>query len=149
MINEVEPEYEKLRKKYPNLPNFRNLDKEFEVVLRLEDKIIPRVHLLRTVSNLVSNHFLFFVDYLHNLIFPNPSSIIIMEESKIYSEEEKDKIENLIKKLTFFTRKNLELSVIRSEKEDVKFIVESYKEWKSMKKPLLTIIEKATKHWKS
>lgn len=149
MISELETEYIKLRKKYPSLPNYQILDKEFEIEAHMPEREVPSNYTSRAISNSVSNYLSIFIEYLHNLIFPNPSSLIIMEESKIYSEDEKQIIEDLLKKIVQITRKNLILSVDKDEKEDAKFITKSVSEWKVIKKKLLKILEKSEKHWRT
>jgi len=149
MATNIEKEYNKLIIKYKNLPNFQVLDKTFDITLSIAEKEIPARFVLRVMANSITNYIYHFIEYLHNMLYPNSASLILMEESKIYSDEEKKKIEEILKKMTFLTRRNLELAIIRDEKEDSEYIIKAYEEWKSMRKQLLFIIEKAKNHWKT
>ena len=148
MASDLEKEYDNLAKKYLNLPNYQNIDKEFEIELNIGEKVIPKKFTLRAIANTTSNYMHFFIDYLHNLIYPNPGSLIIMEESKIFTNEEKKEIESILKKILFLTRKNLEIVLLKSEKEDADFIAFAFKEWKLIKRQILPLIQKAKDHWK-
>lgn len=149
MTSDLEKDYNKFLKKYSNLPNFQALDKEFEIELNMGEKQIPPKFILRAISNATTNYIHYFVNYLHDLILPNPGSLIMMEESKIFNQEEKKKIEIILKKILYLTRKNVELVIQKSDKADADFIAELYTEWKVLKKQLLPLLQKAKNHWKS
>ena len=149
MASDIEKEYNKLAKKHPNLPNYPNLDKEFDIEMNIGDKEIPSRNILRGISNACANYLHFFIDYLHNTMFPNQSSLITMEEAKIFNEEEKKKIEIILKKLVYLSRLNISLVNLKNEKEDAEFITKIYRDWKTLKKQIQPLLEKSRDHWKS
>jgi hypothetical protein len=148
-MSELEAGYSRLKRKYPNLPSYQNLDKEFEIEAHIADKPVPENYILRAISNSIANYLFMFLDYLHNILYPNPSSLIVMEESRIYTDEEKKQIETILRRITYLTRRNIELTILKDEKKDSKFISDAYSDWKSLKKQLSSLIGKAANHWKS
>ena len=126
-------EYEKLMKTH-KLPNYEDLDKEFEIlyVTKLEEIKFP----LRFIRRRMNDKIAWFCNMLQNIIQPNPGSIIGLEESKFFSKEDKEKIIKLLKELMRIERESLSLDVEYDEKKDVEYINNVFSKWEKIRKDI-------------
>ena len=88
MMN-LKSKYEKLQKKY-NLPEYEELDENFELLYF--QQIAEIKYPLRFVRRRILDKINAFIGLLQNIINPNPVSLISLEESKFFSEAEKNEI---------------------------------------------------------
>ena len=141
----LKEDFEKLKKNY-KLPNYEDLDQEFELlyISKLEEIKFP----LRFVRRRITDKLSWFCNMLQNIIQPNPGSIISLEESKFFSNEDKEKIIILLKELMDLERQSLSLEVEFNEKEDVEFINNTFNKWNKIKKEIHIFSEIMKKGWK-
>src|SRR3989344_1228252 len=127
----IEEEYKKL--KY-NLPDFKKLDEEFEVsnIQGLEDKKF----LLRFIRRKVNEKIIFFCRIIESIIYPQSPNYISMVESRVFSEEEKQNMAELYKKLMYYEKESLILDVESDDKQSTKYINEVLNDWTEIKKKL-------------
>ena len=111
MINEIETEYNKLSKKY-KLPKFKEIDEEFEISNLETPNFLVRNALRKTAEKLE-----FYIDVIGNLVHPDASSLSSMYEIRFFSDDEKDNMYNLFKKLMEANRNILELVLENNEKK--------------------------------
>jgi len=136
----IEEEYKKLKFK---LPNFKRLDDEFEI-----SYIDKKPFLLRAIRRKINEKIIFFCRIIENLLYPTTNNIITITENKHLSEEKKEKLAKLYKKLMIFERKSLELDIEGSDKDDVDFINNVFSKWESFKKILKPVIKDMQEAWK-
>ena len=138
-------DYEQFRKKY-KLPSYEDLDQEFELlyVTKLEEIKFP----LRFIRRRMTDKIVWFCNMLQNIIQPNPSSLISLEESKFFSEEDRTKVVILLRELMHLERHSLSLDINNNEKEEVEFINELFGKWNNIKKEVSNLAEKLRKSWK-
>lgn len=141
----LKEEYEKLSKKY-NLPKYEDLDKEFELlyISHLEEIKFP----LRFIRRRITDKLSLFCNMLQNIIQPNPGSLISLEESKFFSDKDREKIIGLLKELMHIERQSLYLEISFDENEDVEFINNIFRRWDKIKKETLQFSEILKKKWK-
>src|SRR3989344_7570437 len=104
----LKDEYEKLKKKH-KLPNYEELDNEFELlyVAKLEEIKFP----LRFIRRRINDKIAWFCNMLQNIIQPNPGSLISLEESKFFSDEDRKKMIVLLKELMHMERESVLLDI--------------------------------------
>lgn len=141
MINEIEAEYNKLSKKY-KLPKFREIDEEFELSSLESPNFLVRNALRKTAEKLE-----FYIEVIGNLVHPDASSLSSMYEIRFFSDDEKNDMYNLFKKLMKVDRNILEVMLKNDEKEQAEFLNKFFNNWLDAKKELLKFIEKMKDSW--
>lgn len=141
MANEIEQEYAKLSKKY-KLPKFKDIDNEFEISALDNEKFLIK-NILRSISEKLE----FYIEFISNLVHPDGSSISSMYEIRFFSEDEKNDMYNLFKRLMKIDRNVIELVLKNDEKEQADFLNKFFSDWLNLKKELLKYIEKMKESW--
>jgi len=138
--------YDELKKKY-NLPSMEELNNEFEIIDIVSEKDLSPTFPLRYTRRLMVNLFYGWTNYLHNFIMPSPQSAILAAEAKAFDEEQKGKINKLIKEIMFINRVSAKLDLEHDEKKDAEFISKYFKQWFTLKKLLLELAEINVDSW--
>ncbi|MBW2976937.1 hypothetical protein KY347_05825 [Candidatus Woesearchaeota archaeon] len=141
MENKIEAEYRNLCTKY-KLPKFEELDREFEIST-LEHKGFLIRNILRKIAEKLETY----TEAIGNIIHPDASSLSSMHEMKFFSDEEKDGMYKLFKKLMKSNREIAALVLSADEKEEAEFLNKFFNEWESIKKELLDYITKMKESW--
>lgn len=141
--NEIEKQYNELKKKL-KLPDFKELDFEFELSDLEETKF-----LLRAIMRRIAEKLDFYTTILEEIIQPDTSNLYAMRESRFFDEEEKKQMYEFYKKLMNLSRHSVELSLEHNEKEETEFINNLLHDWKEIKKELVRYIKKLKDSWKS
>ncbi|MEK6875968.1 MAG: hypothetical protein AABX63_01035 [Nanoarchaeota archaeon] len=141
MANEIGQEYAKLSKKY-KLPKFKDIDDEFEISSLDNEKFLIK-NILRSISEKLE----FYIEVIGSLVHPDGSSISSMYEIRFFTEDEKNGMYNLFKRLMKTDRNVIELVLKNDEKEQVDFLNKFFSDWLNLKKELLKYIEKMKESW--
>jgi hypothetical protein len=141
MENKIESEYNTLYKKY-KLPKFSDIDSEFEISCIENEKF-----LLKGILNKILEKIEFYSDLLGNLVHPNESSFSNMHEMRLFSEEDKDDMYKLYKKLMKNNRAIIALVLDNNEKNQADFLGNFFSEWQSLKKELVIYLKKLEESW--
>ncbi|MBI4159070.1 hypothetical protein HY500_02310 [Candidatus Woesearchaeota archaeon] len=138
----IEEEFKKL--KY-NLPDFRKLDEEFEIsnIQGLEDKRF----LSRFIRRKVNEKVIFFCRIIESILYPQSPNYISMVESRIFTEEEKQEISELYKRLMHYEKESLILDIESDDKASARYINEVFNSWPEIKKEMVVITKKMQKAW--
>lgn len=137
----MEEEYNKLKEKY-NLPNFKELDNEFEI-----STIDSEHFILRCIIDKIIDRIDYFSCILEHILQPESSSFKSIQESGFFDDLEKKEIYNLFKKLIILNRESSKISLNRDEKQEAEFIINSFNQWMEIKQDLLKNIEKLKNSW--
>lgn len=141
MANEIEKEYSNLSKKC-KLPKFKDIDDEFEISALDNEKFLIK-NILRNISEKLE----FYIEFISNLVHPDGSSISSMYEIRFFSEEEKNGMYKMFKRLMKIDRNIAEIVLRNDEKEQADFLNKFFNDWQNMKKELLRYIEKMKDSW--
>jgi len=141
MTNEIEQGYNKLRKKY-KLPKFNEIDSEFEIS-NLESARFLIKNILRRIEEKLE----FYIEVIGNLVHPDASSLSTMYEVRYFSDDEKNDVYMLFKKLMKANRSIIELILVSDEKKQTDFLKGFLNEWQDMKKELISHIGKMKDSW--
>ena len=143
---DLKNDYEKLRKKY-SLPKYDELDENFELLYF--QPVIEIKFLLRFIRRRIFDKINSYIVFLQNILHPNPNSIISLEESRFFSDNEKQEIANLMKSMMQLERKSSLIDLSGSEKEDAEFIKKAFNSWVDYKKSLYGVSKKMLEGWYS
>lgn len=141
MANEIENEYSSLSKKY-KLPKFNDIDAEFEISALDNERFLIK-NILRNVSERLE----FYIEVIGSLVHPDGSSISSMYEIRFFTEDEKNGMYMLFKKLMKIDRNIVEMILKNDEKEQADFLNKFFADWQNMKKELLVYIGKMKDSW--
>jgi len=141
MANEIEKEYNKLSKKF-KLPKFKEIDEEFEIST-LESPSFLIKNILRKIIEKLE----FYIEVIGNLVHPDASSLSSMYEVRYFSDDEKNEVYSLFKKLMKADRGIIESVLNNDEKQQAKFLNTFFIEWLNMKKDLIVYITKMKESW--
>ena len=141
-MEELKKEYKILQKKY-NLPNFEDLDKEFEIrALEVNKCGILIKAILRVINNKVG----IFLNYLEPVVSPPQQIMHYMIEYNNISSEDKKPMYEFYKELSYLYHKDC-----RIELEDNKVIAaqinEIWKKWPSILNKIKLALEKINEAW--
>ncbi len=134
-------EYELLKKKY-NLPELKELDREF-FIGKLEDTTLP----LRCLIHKILERTDLVYKTLSDIVQPSESSLSSMYEAEVFSDDEKKRVFELMKKLAYLHRDLIIKDFEYSDDTAAAAINKVFKEWKAMKKDVLGILERLRDSW--
>lgn len=139
----LKTEYEKLKKKYKDLPSFDDINIDFELTA-----IDKPEFLSRQIRRRLNDKVIFFCRIIENIIYPSVQSTIGAYEASFFSEDERKNLVGLHKKLMILERKFLLYDVEASgEDNDIKLIKSLVSQWPSFKKELSKIVSKMGDSW--
>ena len=141
MAKDIEKEYSELSKKY-KLPKFKDIDEEFELSSFDTEKFLLKSTLRRIAEKLE-----FYIEVIGNLVHPDGSSISSMYEIRFFSDNEKNEMYMLFKKMMRSHRNVIELVLSNDAKEQAQFLNEFFAEWMEMKNRLRLHIGKMKESW--
>ncbi|KYK27344.1 hypothetical protein AYK26_03740 [Euryarchaeota archaeon SM23-78] len=133
--------YEKLKKKH-GLPDLNELDKEFNIGKLEETDLV-----LRFVVSKMSERLEQVSKILGDLIQPE-NNLSNMYEAEAFTDDEKKKIFELFKKLSYHHTQLVINDFEHSEDSAAELIKKTYKEWLEQKKEFLKILDKIKEAWK-
>ena len=137
----IEKQWGDLKKKY-NLPDFKDLDSDFEIS-SAEETNFPTKSIIIKISEKVD----FYAGLVADVLQPDTVNLYAMHETRFFDEAEKKSIYNLYCKLMDFNRKCIELSLMNSEKDNAEFILKLYTEWQELKPKLINVVGKMRESW--
>ena len=122
----VKKEYEACKKKYPNLPSFKEIDGEFEIV-HIELKEEAKSYFLRALRKRMQEKVGYYCHIIEYILYPSGQSPIGMHEANSISEEMKKTMSEVHKKLMFLDRNHMVRNLTNNEEEDAKHVTNCYK----------------------
>ena len=141
MVDEIEKEYGKLSKRF-KLPKFKEIDSEFEIS-NLENERFLMKNILRKVEEKLEFH----IEVIGSIVHPDASSLSSMYEVRYFSEDEKNDMYMLFKKLMKSDRDIIKLILISDEKKQADFLNSFFVDWLKMKNELINHIDKMKESW--
>ena len=131
----------KLCKKY-KLPKFEEIDKEFEISSLENERFLIR-NTLRKIAEKLE----IYSDAIGNLVHPDGSSLSSMYEVRFFSDDEKDGMYKLFKKLMKANRDIAAIVLSADEKKEADFLNDFFNGWLNMKKELIAYMGKMRESW--
>jgi len=140
MEEKIRKKYEELKKKY-SLPDFEELNKEFEILTIEHEDFLLREIRKNIISKITS-----VCESFENLLTPD-NTVVSIYEYKAFNDAEREEIFKLYKRLKVLEKLSLELSLNHDEKKDAEFINEFFSSWESIKNKIIKIIRKMRDFW--
>ena len=141
--NETEKQYSELKKKL-NLPDFKEIDLEFEISDLEETNF-----LLRNIIRRMEEKLDFYSTMLEELLQPDTSNLYAMHETRYFDDDEKKQMYELYTKLMSFNRQSIEVSLTHNEKDEADFVNNLFNNWKILRQELLVFVKKIKDSWKT
>jgi len=138
---DIKGAYEKIAKKH-TLPKFEKLDDEFEISF-----IDKEAFLVRSIRRKMNEKVIFFCRIIEGVLFPQGASYISAVENKAVTDEEKQKILKVYKRLMGYERRSLRLDTNSDDEKDAKYIKSLYKEWPAFKEVAEDFVKKLENAW--
>ena len=138
----VEESYIELRKKYPDLPEFNDINNEFEIAT-----IEKPDFLLREIIRKITEKLDGFSTLIEELMQGDTKMSNIYEWKTMDDEMKKNVLEiykNIMKKI----RSALELSLDHSEEKEAAFVKELFDNWAALKPKLKKFVSGLKETWK-
>ncbi len=142
-LENLKKDYSKLQKEY-NLPDFNVMNGEFNIE-RISD--ISTDMLAREIRKFMSEKFSNYLRFVETLLNPSNSPMFVFSIVKSINADEKDRLQEIYKRLAKIEVRVIKNDLEFSREEEVKFIKESYKEWKEIKKEIIKIVGVIEKNW--
>jgi hypothetical protein len=134
---ELEEHYNELKKQH-SLPDFVALSQDFDIEKIAEKETL---FLAREVRRTINEKITAYLHLFETLINPNSPPMFIFKVLKNISSADKQKIQDLYKIMSKTQIKTMQLDTIYSEKEEIKFINETFKLWQEIKPEIHTLFE--------
>lgn len=138
-------EYVRLSKEY-GLPEFSLIDKQFELHLVDLEQVKPCA-VLTVTRRRIADRLSWMINIVQNILLPSAGSMISAEESKFFSDKERDEAMVLLKELMFFYRKSFVLDVVLNESSDAAYIKEFMSSWNNFHDKILKVSSKLASGW--
>jgi len=132
--------YNELEKKF-SLPSYEELNNDFEI-----SSIEEEAFLLRAVRRKIAEKLDIYSKIIEQILMPESNQASILE-CQLFSQEEKNKIYSLFKRIMYFDRMSIETSINETEEKTAEFINKFYKEWNSIKEQLKIIFSELKQGW--
>lgn len=141
MANDIEKHYNELAKKY-KLPKFNLVDAEFEI-----SDFDNANFLLRNTLRNIADKLEYYSNFINNLLQPDAASLSSMHETRFFTQDERNDVYFLFKKIMKCHRNAILLILGNDEKKQADFLNNFFNEWMGIKKQLFFYIEKMKESW--
>jgi hypothetical protein len=140
-MGEIEQKYGELKKKH-TLPDFADLDKEFEI-----SKLEKPAFLLREIRDLISERMHDLSHVLEPWVQPDVNAFTTIFEYRTLNESERREVFAQFKKLMALRRACLDAELAVDDVQDAALITRAMNEWPGIRKALRPIIQKIMAAW--
>ena len=137
-----------------NQLGFKSSFEEIDDIFFISDAVlhsgfVSENALSRQIASRISDTFMGWNNYLHNLFMPQPYSMIAMQESKMVSEENRKHALKLIGEAMSLVNTNMMNGLTKDKLSEAYFIDESVNFWNNKYRPiLLKIVGAISEGWK-
>ncbi len=142
-LEKLKIEYLELHKKH-GLPSFKEMNEDFYIEKIAENETDI---LIREVRRMVGDRLANYMRFIENLLNPVNVPMFVFSVIKLIGVEEKNKLQEIYKKLIQNEIKFVERDLEFEENKEAEFIRQSYELWQEIKKELANILEKVDKNW--
>jgi len=148
LSEELQSKFKEMKKEL----GFKATFKEMEKIFFLQDFVAKdgfvSEQLSRAICHRMSDLFNSWNGYMHNLVLPNPGSMINVEENKMLSDEDKQKMIELMNKNIELVSRNGLIGLSKNKKEESKYVDDCVSHWNKTLQPyLLTMMKKINGEW--
>ncbi|RJQ18111.1 hypothetical protein C4573_00110 [Candidatus Woesearchaeota archaeon] len=131
--------YQTAQKKHA-LPPLEELEKAIDG--KYEDDAHPSSALIKKSIERID----IFCKLIDGILHPD-TNLATLQETECFTQEEKDAIFTVYKKLMFLKRRAMAVSLEMSEDEQWEYLVLFYREWQSLKQELKSMLDAMSNAW--
>lgn len=139
---EIKQAYLFFKEKLTQLPEYEDLDDQFEISILELNKFF-----LRNIRRRMIEKVDFFAKILEIYLNPEPFYSISIEMQEM-NEEVMKCVNTVYKELMYFEKLSLQIAIDSTDEKEVNFICELYKSWPEIKKEVEMILQIAKDSWK-
>ncbi|PIN74816.1 hypothetical protein COV18_06385 [Candidatus Woesearchaeota archaeon CG10_big_fil_rev_8_21_14_0_10_37_12] len=147
ILKKLETDFNKVKKELKIKQSLDELDNLFSVREIVLDKGRVPLDLGRSLASIAVNFYMGWYNYLNGLIMPNPGFIASMNESSIFSEEDKDKIHILMSKLMALSSLNGRITTSKDKKLAAEVIDRAIALWPEFSKEVDELLQRVNAMW--
>ncbi len=133
---DFESAYDEIRDKY-SLPEFKRISEDFDIE-KISDK--KPNFLTRDVRKAINEKIIAYLQLIETLINPNTPPMFVFSILRNISEEDKNSMKDIYKKLSAMQIKVMKLDTIYNEEKEAKFINEIFNMWQDLKLEIYKIM---------
>jgi len=138
-----EKEYAELKKRIKGLPSFTFLNIEFEI-----SSIEFSEFALRDISKKIVEKVDSILAIFDSVLSPDTTSTSSLQESKIFSDSERNKVFDIFREFMIINREEKILDWMADDKKYAEFIIKISKDWKKTKDKVSPYLIKLKDAWK-
>lgn len=148
LLKEFEEKFKEAKKQFGIKTNIEEINECFFIRDNILSKgFVSQDLLMQICSGIVDNYYLW-NNYLHGLVIPNNQNMMQMTESKMFNEDDKKEILNIIKGSMPIIRAYGVLLLTKDKTAEAKFIDNSVAFWKkNYSVRMLKIMKKVVDEW--
>ena len=149
LLNKLEMEFNKIKEEL----NFNSGLEEIDKIFFIKDYIFGigfvSEKFSRQLCSRITDLYSSWMSYLHGLIMPNPQNILNISEAKLFSQDEKTEINNLMKKAMELSSRHSLIGLEKNKQEESKFIDDAVLFWNDeFSLGLIKIMKKVNNAWR-
>ena len=125
-----------------NLPDFDLLAEDFDI-----EKVFEKESsfLLREVRKIIVEKLSAYLQLFETFMNPGSSPMFVYSVLRNITEEDRDLIKDLYKRLSGYQLRAVRLDTVYNEENEAKFILESFNDWQELKHEVYDILERLEK----
>lgn len=148
LMKELREAFEKAKTEIGFVSSFEEIDEIFFIKDRILSDGFVSENFPRQMCHRISDALGWWVGYLHSLLMPNPQSLTNLTEAKIFNEEERKKMKDLIKGAMALESLNILAEIEKDLTKNKEFIDGAVKFWKEKFKPgIAYVVRKINRGW--
>ncbi len=148
LLDELEEKFNALKEELEFESSLEEIDEIFLIKDHILGEGFVSESLSRQICLRIVDLYRGWTGYLHGLIMPNPQNILNMSEAKIFDQNEKKEISELMKKTMEISSRNSLISITRDKEEEAKFIDDCVNFWNDIFSVKLSeFLRKANNEW--
>jgi len=137
----MKEQYEKIKKKYTMLPEYEEINKEFNI------DVLDKIN-IATIRKKIGERLELCLDVLERILNPEPTSLADLYEYKFFTTGEKEQAFSVFKQLMQIYRGLLEADLTANEEEQSKTIRKICLEFPALRKQMIPLVKKLKESWK-
>ena len=147
-VQKIKLVYDEFVKEF-DLPSFDEIDNCFSVSNALMGPQDLPSNPLKVFAHLVNDYVNNIIGYLHNIVYGAQHSVIIMQDSKNFSDDEKKKVYELMMKVSFISRKHATILFNDDVSRSADYIKFAFEKFSAIRSELDQISNKNFDRWSS
>ena len=148
LLTEFEQKFAILKKELKFKTSLEEIDEIFFIRDFISDKGYVSTSLSRQICWRIVDLFTMWYGYLHNIIVPNPGSMVSITESSQFNEQEKAEIMDIMNQFMKITSTNMFVGLTRDKRAEARFIDGAVETWNTLKPKLMNISTRVNTLWK-